>query len=325
MWAYRLTAPETFERCEVRTPRPADLGPGQVLLETTAGGVCGSDLPFFRGAASPDAAGARAVFGDPGFPLHEVTGRVLAATDPGFAAGEHVVGWASRFDGLAERVVTAGSGLHRYRPGPEPATAVLLQPLACVLYAFEQVIRPVAGRHVAVLGLGPIGLLFAHLARLAGAARVTGVDRVDRSDLAATFGLHETVHAAADQWADGLADRDRPEVVIEAVGHQTATLGHAVEACAAGGEIFYFGVADDTSYPFPMRTFLRKNLTLRSGVTLERRRVLAAADEHLAAYPFLAEGYVTDVYPVDDVRRAFDRAVRPARGQVKVALTVPPG
>ncbi len=64
--------------------------------------------------------------------------------------------------------------------------------------------------------------------------------------------------------------------MIEAVGHQVATLGHAVEAAAPGGTVFYFGVPDDDCYPISMRTMLRNNLTLKAGVTLDRRRVLDA-------------------------------------------------
>ena len=44
------------------------------------------------------------------------------------------------------------------------------------------------------------------------------------------------------------------------------------------GTVFYFGVTDDDVYPISIRTMLRNNLTLKSGVTLERRRVLANAD-----------------------------------------------
>ena len=80
---------------------------------------------------------------------------------------------------------------------------------------------------------------------------------------------------------------DRPDIVIEAVGHQVATLGHAIEAAAFGGTVFYFGVPDDDSYPISMRTMLRNNLTLKSGVTLDRRRVLCAADEFARKHPEL--------------------------------------
>ena len=40
--------------------------------------------------------------------------------------------------------------------------------------------------------------------------------------------------------------------------------------------MFYFGVPDDDSYPISMRTMLRNNLTLKSGVTLDRAAGAAA-------------------------------------------------
>jgi threonine dehydrogenase-like Zn-dependent dehydrogenase len=319
MRAQRLVAPERFEMVDVPAPDPEALAEGQVLVRVLAGGVCGSDLPFFRGGISPDVGPEAREFGTPGFPMHEVAGRVLASRHPELHPGDDVVGWADRFDGLAEVAVCQGDGLHAH-DGHWPArTAVLIQPLACVLYALEQV-RPLAGRSVAVIGQGPIGLLFAHLAKAAGAARVTGVDRRDRSDLAAAFGVDEMVRAASDLWVASLPPLDRPDLVVEAIGHQTATLTHAVQAVAFGGEVFYFGVPDELVYPLPMRTFLRKNLTLRSGVTLDRRRVLAAAERYLAEHPELAERYVTDVLPFADAQVAYERAIRPADEQVKVVV-----
>jgi L-iditol 2-dehydrogenase len=108
--------------------------------------------------------------------------------------------------------------------------------------------------------------------------------------------------------------------VIEAVGHQVATLGHAVEATAPGGTVFYFGVPDDDSYPISMRTMLRNNLTLKSGVTLDRRRVLAWASEFAQDYPELLPAYVTHTYGIDGVQEAFDLACRPVPERVKIAI-----
>ena len=50
-----------------------------------------------------------------------------------------------------------------------------------------------AGLTCAVLGLGPIGLLFCHVLKERGAARVFGVDRVDRSAIAPRFGVDDVV------------------------------------------------------------------------------------------------------------------------------------
>ncbi|MGY1815709.1 zinc-binding dehydrogenase [Blastococcus sp. SYSU D00820] len=321
MWARTLSGPFCFEQVEVEAPTAGSLPPGHVLLATRAGGICGSDLPYFRGLAwpHPAAEAGRNVTRAPGFPMHEIVGEVVASRHPDHSPGDLVVGWASRFDGLAELVVTDGDEVARYDPGLPAVTAVMLQPLACVLYAVEQ-LGDVSGQPVAVIGQGPIGLLFSHVLRSRGAARVTGVDPVDRADVAASFGVDEVVTGRAEWWAAALSDADRPSVVVEAVGHQLSTLQPALDAVAFGGQVFYFGVPDDPVYPFDMMTFLRKNLTLRSGVTLQRRRMLAEAGAYLAAHPELRESYVTAVHPVADVQAAFRDALVPRPGRLKVTI-----
>src|SRR5690625_613836 len=320
MWAHRLIAPYQFERIEVPDLTEQQLGAGQVLLDFVDAGVCGSDLPAFRGAQGrlPGDDGAGAAEKN-GFPIHEIVGDVIASRHPRHRPGDRVVGWASGFDGLMQRVISDGDGLAGYDPTLAPAQAVGLQPLACVLYAVEQ-LPELAGRHVAVIGQGSIGLLFSAVAKAAGARRVTGVDPVDRRDVAAAFGVDTVVRASSDRWVRHLDAGDRPEIVIEAVGHQVATLGHAVEAVAPGGTVFYFGVPDDDSYPISMRTLLRNNLTLIAGVTLDRGRMLEAAGKFAAERPELLGHYITHVFGPHDAQPAFELATRPEPGRVKIAI-----
>jgi L-iditol 2-dehydrogenase len=320
VWSYRIIAPYLFERTQLAEKTPECLADGQVLLRFLAAGVCGSDLPAFRGARGrlPGDDGRSAAEKD-GFPVHEVAGEVLASRHSKHRPGDRVVGWASGFDGLMERVVSHGDGLAPYDPSLTPARAVGLQPLACVLYACEQ-LPVLAGRHVAILGQGSIGLLFSYVAKAAGARRVTGIDPLDREKLATAFGVDDPVRATSDRWVSQLESADRPDIVIEAVGHQVATLSHAIAAAAPGGTVFYFGVADDDAYPINMRTMLRNNLTLKSGVTLDRRRVLELAGKFAAEHAGLLDLYLTHTFGVDDVQGAFDLACRPDPDRVKIAI-----
>ncbi|MUL80450.1 MULTISPECIES: zinc-binding dehydrogenase [unclassified Mycolicibacterium] len=321
MWSYRLVAPYTFERHEVSEPSPESLADGQVLLEFLAAGICGSDLPGFRGTQGklPGDTGHCAAEMN-GFPIHEIVGEVLASRHRNHRPGERVVGWASGFDGLMGRVVADGAGLVSYDPALSPHLAVGLQPLACVLYAVEQ-LPGLSGRHVAVIGQGSIGLLFSYVAKALGADRVTGVDPVDRAAIASRFGVDDAVRATSDRWVRHLGATGRPDIVIEAVGHQVATLNHALEAAAFRGTVFYFGVPDDDSYPISMRTMLRNNLTLKSGVTLDRQRVLRQADEFAREHPDLLPGYVTHTFGFGEVQQAFETACRPVPERVKIAIT----
>ena len=320
MWSYRIVAPYAFQRTSIPDKTPEQLADGQVLLRFLAAGVCGSDLPAFRGARGrlPGDDGPSAAEKD-GFPIHEVAGEVVASRHPDHRPGDRVVGWASGFDGLMELVISDGNGLAPYDPGLNPAHAVGLQPLACVLYACEQ-LPELAGRHVAIIGQGSIGLLFSYVVKAAGAHRVTGVDPVDRTSHATAFGVDDPVRATSDRWVSRLAPGDRADVVIETVGHQVATLGHAIEAAAPGGTVFYFGVADDDAYPISMRTMLRNNLTLKSGVTHDRRRVLELAGKFADEHPDLLGSYLTHTFGVDDVQGAFDLACRPVPERIKIAI-----
>jgi L-iditol 2-dehydrogenase len=158
------------------------------------------------------------------------------------------------------------------------------------------------------------------VAKAFGARRVTGVDPIDRDGIGKEFGVDTIVRATSDRWVSHLDANDRPDIVIDAVGHQVATLGHAIEAAAFGGTVFYFGVPDDDSYPISMRTMLRNNLTLKSGVTLDRRRVLCAANELAREHPELLTAYVTHTFGVDGVQAAFELACRPTPERIKIAV-----
>ena len=135
------------------------------------------------------------------------------------------------------------------------------------------------------------------------------------------FGTDIYVRATSDRWVSHLDPANRPNVVIEAVGHQVATLSHAIEAAAPGGTVFYFGVPDDDSYPISMRTMLRHNLTLKSGVALERPRVLELANKFAAEHPGLLAKYLTHTFGIDDVQAAFELAARPVPDRGKIAIT----
>jgi L-iditol 2-dehydrogenase len=319
MWALTQAGPYRLSYGETPAPDPASLGPGDVLIKTLVGGICGSDLPFFAGYGSP--------FVEPGthgFPLHEVVGEVIATNDDTIAVGDRVVGWATGQDGLSEYVITAGSSVHAFGQDLEPGTAIALQPLACVLYAVEQ-IGDVTGKTVAVLGVGPIGALFAHVLKNRGAAKVIGIDRVDRSDVQDILGIDEFVLADVNAWSRGLGETGRPNIVVEAIGHQVETLTAAVNAAAYEGLVFYFGIPNDDVYPLPMTALLRKNMTLTTGVTAlaARRRVLAEAEIYLDKFPELAAAYVTSPFSFRDAQEAFETAIRPRTGQLKVTLTNP--
>lgn len=313
MRAGQVLAPGQIEWTDA--PAPSDLAPGEVLIRPAIGGICGSDLPYFTRAET-----FTGEHPGPGSPLHEIVGSVIASKDPTLEVGNTVVGWAGNNDGLAELVRTLGSDV-AVTTGQNPAHTVVAQPLAAAFAALERLTTPLEGAHVAVLGLGPIGLLFAHAAAHLGAARVTGVDPVGRIDPVTRFGVDDDIRATAEQWASGLEQSDRPQIVLEVVGHEFSTLGAAIEAAAPWGEIFYFGVPQASPYEISMAAMLRKQLTLQSGTTAtDRRRHLTRALEHLQEFPHLAPLLVTHELGADEIQAAYTLAASQAPGVGKVVV-----
>lgn len=284
-----------------------DPGPGRVLVRLHAGGICGSDLPSFLGRRNPFVDS----LGEPGYPLHEVVGTVLQT-------GERIVGWADGHRGLAEYFVARTDAIVALDGELSDVEATVVQPLCTVLHQLDR-LGDVAGRRVAVIGQGPIGLLFSHALKARG-AYVIGVDRVDRSDCAAAFGVDEVVWNDAAAWAADV--EEPPEIVVEAVGHHAGPLEAAVEALADGGTVLAFGVPDETHYAFPFTRFFRKHATLIAGAATDRAQALATAREYLRSHKDLLEPYVTNVLPVERAQDAFELAVDPVVGRLKVVLAV---
>lgn len=309
-----VVTPGRLEWIEAPTPQAADLTPADVLIRPLIGGICGSDLPYFTRGETFDGTTPPA-----GSPLHEVVGTIEASRDPELEVGDLVVGWAGNNDALAELVVTAGADVHVF-DALDPAHAVLAQPLACAIAVLDRLARPWESEHVAVLGLGPIGLLFTHLFHHGGAAQVTGVDPVARFKDLQPFGVDQYIQSSAEEWARGLGE-ERPAVVTEVVGHQYTTLGAAIEAVAPWGEVFYFGVPETGAYEISMAAMLRKQLTLQSGTTARnRRRYLGEAIAYLKAYPDLAPALITHEVPFDQAPVAYSLAARQEAGVGKVLL-----
>lgn len=310
MWALRQPAPFDFEQLDV--PEPDAPAPGEVLLRFRLGGICGSDLTAFAGVRNRD----NPQFGRLGAPLHELVADVTASTVDRPRVGDRVVGTVVPA-GLRELQNVPADQLHALTPTLPDGEAIVVQPLATVLCALDR-LGDLTGRRAAVLGLGPIGMLFCAALKARGAS-VTGVDRVDRTAVASMFGLDEVVTGQTREWVADLADADRPHVVIDAIGHSQDVFADCVDAAGREGVVYAFGLPEE-HYVLPMRRFFRKNLTLRAGGTTNWPHHLAAAERFLIARRDLARTYVTHTFRLADARDAYLTALRPAAGQLKITL-----
>jgi threonine dehydrogenase-like Zn-dependent dehydrogenase len=225
---------------EIADPVP---DPGNVLVETIACGICGSDLHALKygdqmreaaiaaGYPANVAPGSDVVMG------HEFSARVLelgagaTGVEPGDVVvsiplilapeGPSQVGYSTAYPGgYAERMVLSPSLCIKVPEGLDPRHAALTEPMAVGVHAANKA-RMQPGEGAIVLGCGPIGL-----ATIAG-LRINGVETIVAADfsparrkLATHMGAKTVVDpretSAIDAWTR--AAGARTPVIFEAIG-----------------------------------------------------------------------------------------------------------
>jgi L-iditol 2-dehydrogenase len=146
--------------------------------------------------------------------------------------------------------------------------AAMVEPLACVVRGVEEswIGR---GQQVAVIGTGPIGLMFVALARMRGAHVVAAGRRRERLDKAIEMGAEATETVRPGEDLAELLRRRSPDgrgadVVIEAVG-LPETCEAAVRAVRKGGVVNLFGGCPaDTQIGIDSQRLHYQELTIKS-------------------------------------------------------------
>jgi len=242
------------------------IGRGDVLVRVRAALTCGTDVKVFRRGYHPRMIRPPALFG------HELAGDIVAAGPEvsGFKAGQRVMaansapcgqcyycqhgsenlcedllfnnGAYAEYIRIPERIVRRN--MYEIPPHVTYQDAALVEPLACVIRGLEETgLR--SGDTVAIIGLGPIGMMFVLLAKALYRARVIAIGRRQpQLDRAASVGADETV--LNDDGADpvsavrNLTGGRGADVVIEAVGLPDVWQ-LAIKLLRRGGVINFFG------------------------------------------------------------------------------------
>lgn len=237
MRALRFHGPSDVRVEEVPDPVP---GPGEVLLQVEVALTDGTDLKAFR-------RGHPVLLGPPPSPFgHELCGidvatgrRVVPANSaPCGVCAPCARGQQTLCESLlpllngayAELLVVperiARTNLLPVPPGLAPEVAAMTESLACCLRGIEAA-GIGGGDTVAIVGLGPIGLMLAACVADAGAHAVAVGGRVERRALAPLFGAE-------------LGDGEGADVVIEAAGTVEAW-ERALALVRPGGTVLAFG------------------------------------------------------------------------------------
>jgi len=175
------------------------------------------------------------------------------------------------------------------------------------------------GSTVAVIGLGPIGLLAAEAAFIMGAARVFGIDLVeDRRAAGRAIGLETPDPTYARETVQEATSGRMCDSVIEAVGH-SGTIRAALGLSGKRGTVSVVGVAQERAFEFPVSKAFGMGLTFRIGTC-------SVPQEWPELIPLVQSGrikperYIRHTLGLSEGARAYDLIDRRADGALKMVL-----
>ena len=224
---------------------------GEVLVQCSHIALCGTNMGPYTGEGLwaetkwPPA---------PGWLGHENIGTITESRVAGWDPGTLVLAHPEDYNGFAELIVSKARGLARLpSDAPDVGALVVAQPLATVLRALVRT-GPVIKQRCAVIGQGPMGLIFSHLLGRMGADQVIGIDKVAwRLEWAKRFGATDVVDASQDDVAEAVKELTNGEMVdfcVEAVGKSDA-LNTAAHLPRQQGRLYVFGVPHHKTQEFP--------------------------------------------------------------------------
>lgn len=233
-------------------------GPGQVVVDVAAAGICGTDVHATQGLfpwTPPMVLGHEysGVVREVGRGVsRRLIGRAVAC-EPSYGCGacrECRNGRVSqcpnltRVGGFAERAALPLHCVHPLPKGLDPVTAALAEPASCCLSGLEMFRMP-RGATVVVMGGGIMGLLTMVLARRRGAARLVLSDPLEeRRQIARKLGARVVVDPTTESLRDrvmALTDGRGADVVCEAVG-KPELVGEAFALVKPSGVLQLVGV-----------------------------------------------------------------------------------
>ncbi|HEY9595821.1 MAG TPA: zinc-dependent alcohol dehydrogenase family protein [Spirochaetia bacterium] len=310
-------------------PRPR-VGPGDVLIEVKASGICGTDIHIFRGEY---------LGSYPVTPGHEFSGivREVGAGVKRFAPGDHVAvepniacdncpaclsnrqNFCDNWNGVG---VTLPGGMAEMTTAPEKAvfkigelpfiSGAFVEPLSCVLHGVQRTGFTLADK-VLIIGAGPIGILLLKTILLEGASAITSVDKVaSRRALAESSGAAATAASLDGLPAEGF------DVVVDATG-VPALMEKTLGFVRPGGHVLLFGVPPSASkVSFDAFTIFRKGLTILSSYTSVRNSIQAV--RLLQGGKIDVAPLVSHQLPLSDFQKGIEMIEQGREGVLKVLI-----
>jgi threonine dehydrogenase-like Zn-dependent dehydrogenase len=297
-------------KVEIRNFPDPTPGPGEVVIEMKASGMCGSDLKFYRAApgeaqkalglggnAEPFIAGHEpcgvVVARGPGVPEREapIGQRVMDHHYAGCGVCAHCrVGWSQLCRaGITVYGVTAHGGHADYLKVPARTLVPLPEELgfaagaavACgtgTAYGALKRMRLAGGDTLAVFGQGPVGLSATLLGAAMGARVIAVETSAERLKLAREFGADAALDSSSENVVSAIRELTRGEGValaLDCTGVAAARKA-AVQCVRTWGTACYVGEGGDVTLDVSP-DLLRRQVTLIGSWTFSAMGMLECA------------------------------------------------
>jgi threonine dehydrogenase-like Zn-dependent dehydrogenase len=321
MRAIQLVAPHKIAMLDnVPKPEPSE---GEVLVRCSHIALCGSNIPQYTGAG---------LWGNIAFPRpvgwngHENIGTIVESRCAGWKEGTLVLAQPNGYFGFAEYIISRPPAIARLpKDTPDPGALVVAQPLATVLRALAQ-IDGLINKSCAVVGQGPMGLIFTHVLRLMGAREVIAIDVLDRRlEWSKRYGANHIIDASRQDVAKVVKELTNTQMVdftVEAVGSPDA-LKTAAHLSKHGGRLMIFGVPHYEIQEFPWYHVFRNEVQITTSVGPDCGLFFQTAVDMVSDHrsSSLTE-MVTPRMPWDKAPEAFEMYARCAKDSLKLTLEV---
>jgi len=308
---------------EVNIPK-AEKG-NQVVIKVIAAAICGTDLhilaipqshPCDVGTTIGHECIAEVFEVGPDVTEYKLGDRV--AVDPIIPCGacksckdgsynmcESLTALGVQVDGVfAPYCLTTADKLHRVSEKLPVKEAVFIEMLSCVMNGVKR-LNMLPGKSVAVLGAGPIGLVFASVMRAFGAGKVIISDALDsRLDFARKNAAADLV---VDVKKENLKERINEvlpagvDIVIDTVG---TLFKDTIEIAANEGQILLFGINDQYKNELMQYDITRKELTIVASYATHNSFPIAI--NMLTTGVIKLEPLLTHVFELKDLQKGID-------------------
>lgn len=324
--------------------------PGALIVKTTACSICGTDVHLARGnlsltvdlpiilghemvgrvvaigeGAQRDSVGQTLAIGDRILWTHTACGHCYFCTvarQPTLCENRRAYMYENiekppyLLGGFSEYgYVLPESGRVRVPDNLDDAVASLCScAFRSVMNAFDNLGPIDPSEHVAIQGAGPLGILAAAVARVAGVRTVSVIGAPEaRLALAKEFGATHTFSidgTSHDQRAAALRDLTGgrgPDVVMEFTGFPDA-FGQGLDIVRKGGRYLTVGQLGSGTTTFSPSLIVKKNIRVLgsfSGDVKSYWKALQFASAHIDHIPF--GKMITGRYSLDDVNLALER------------------